>query len=100
MQIDLNNPNEFTLENISKLIASKDDSKHRQLRVTKAGKAYISDDVGCDNLQDITFRFEIFCKGNDYFGERASKDTKLVTRIFDALKKNWPNPKYSFIDRF
>ena len=53
MQIDLNNSSDFTLENVAKLIASKDDSEHRQLRVTLAGKAYISDEVGNVNIQGL-----------------------------------------------
>jgi hypothetical protein len=41
MEIDLNVPNALTLEAVRKLIASKDDSQHRQLRVTTSGKAFL-----------------------------------------------------------
>lgn len=100
MEIDLNDPSEFTLENVRRLIASKDDSKHRQLRITKKGKAFISDDVGCDNLEELAFRFETMDAGNGYVGIEASKDSEYVNRIYKALKKNWPNPEDEYIDFF
>ena len=42
MQIDLNNPENLTLAAVRQLIASASDDEHTQLRVTKAGIAYIS----------------------------------------------------------
>ena len=46
MQIGLKDPSQLTLDNVRALIASKDDSEHRQLRVSKSGIAYLSDAVG------------------------------------------------------
>jgi hypothetical protein len=100
MQMDLNDPNDFTVANTGKLLASKDDSKHRQLRVTKNGIAYLSDDTGPENVEDLAFRLETWLAGNDYVGIRASQDQAWVKRIYDALKKNWPNPTDKYIDVF
>ena len=98
MTINLNNENEFTLENVKKLIASKDDSQNRQLRVSKSGIAYISDEVGSVNVDDVLFRFETLMQGNGYVGIEASNDESYVKEVFYNLKENWPNPKASYID--
>jgi hypothetical protein len=98
MKIDLNGP--FTTADVADLLASKDDSQHRQVRVTSAGIAYLSDDVGNANVQNLAFRLETFNAGNDYTGERAAADQALVGRIERVLRANWPNPSSSYIDRF
>jgi hypothetical protein len=58
MQIDLSKP--FVTEDVKRLIASKDDSQRCQLRVTKSGVAYLSDEIGNHNIEDLTFRLEIW----------------------------------------
>lgn len=98
MTIDLNNPDDFTIENVKKMIASKDDSKNRQIRVNKKGLAYISDEVGNINVEDLAFRFETLMSGNGYTGIEASNDERYVLGVFNHLKENWPNPKASYID--
>ncbi len=100
MKINLNDPQQFTFENVRKLIASKDDSQHRQLRVTKDGIAYLSDTIGNKDIDDLSFRLETWIAGNDYVGEAASDDDKWVEKIYKCLKANWPNPKSTFIDIF
>lgn len=99
MQIDLNK-NELTLSNVAKLIASKDDSKNRQIRVTKSGIVFLSDIVGGQNTEDLLFRFETFSWGTDYVGVNAAKDAKWVERIYNALKTNWPNPTNDYLDYY
>ena len=98
MKIDLNDTNDFTLENIAKMIASKDDSVHRQLRVDTAGIAFISDEVGNINTSGLCFRLETWCAGNDYVGKNASQDEEWVKKVFKVLKDNWPNPSNSLIE--
>ena len=56
--IDLNDPKQFTRDNVKILIASKDDSVHRRLRVDSNGIAYISNDVGNINIKNLAFRLE------------------------------------------
>lgn len=100
MKLDLNRPDQFTLEGVKALIASKDDSRHRQLRVTVDGVAYLSDTVGNADTDGLAFRFETWDAGNDYVGIAASQDEKWVSRIYEALRNNWPNPKSSYLDFF
>ncbi len=90
MQIDLNNPKEFTLEGVRNLIASIDDSRNRQLLVTKKGKAFLSEPS--TDTEGLALRLESFGAGNGYTGEKAAKDDKWVKRIYDCLKMNWPLP--------
>ena len=98
MKINLNDETEFTIGNVAKLIASKDNSQHRQLRVTKDGTAFISDEVGNLNTNDLAFRLETFNAGNDYTGLKASQDIAWVERIYNTLRNNWPNPTDTYID--
>lgn len=100
MQIYLNNPLDFTIQNVATLIASKDDSEHRQLRVTNAGIAYLSDIVGNQNITGLAFRLETWCAGNNYVGIAASQDNDWVSRIYNVLELNWPNPTDTYIDIF
>jgi hypothetical protein len=73
MQIDLSDPTQLTMDNVRALIASKDDSAHRQLRVTKAGIAFISDKVGNDGADQMHCFFETWDAGNSYCGPKAAK---------------------------
>ena len=100
MQIQLNDPNQFTLENVRKLIASGDDSTHTQLRVTKNGIAYLSDIVGAEDIDGLAFRLETLLAGSDDVGQNAAKDDHWVKKIFECLQSNWPKPTSSYIDRF
>lgn len=100
MPLQLNNLEKFNLDGVRDLIAEKDDSQHRQLRVKNDGTAFLSDDVGADHLDGILFRFETWDAGNGYVGSKAAKDDDWVIRIYEALKNNWPIPTTSYIDSF
>ena len=98
MPLDLNDPNQFTLAGVSALIASKDDSQNRQLRVTKNGIAYLSDEVGNENIDGLAFRLETWDAGNDYCGVDAAASPDWVKNVYNMLRKNWPDPKSTYID--
>ncbi|MBF6028469.1 hypothetical protein ICY20_12030 [Pseudomonas sp. P115] len=100
MQIDLNNPEALTLAAVRQLIASASDDEHTQLRVTKAGIAYISSGsaVGGVGIEGLLFRLETWAKGSGYVGNVAASDEVWVTQIFNALKQNWPKPSHDYID--
>jgi len=98
MQIDLKDPTALTLKTVRALLASKDDSRNRQLRVTRAGIAYLSDTVGNKETQDLACRFETWGAGNGYCGAKAASNEKRVKKVFNDLKENWPNPKSTYID--
>ena len=72
---------------------------HTQLRVTKGGIAYISSGVvGGTDIDHLLFRLETWAKGSGYVGRVAASDEVWVMQIFNALKENWPNPPYDYID--
>ena len=100
VQIDLNNPENLTLANVRQLLASASDDEHAQLRVTKAGIAYISSGrvVGGVDIDGLLFRLETWAKGSGYVGNVAASDEVWVTQIFNALKENWPKPAFDYID--
>lgn len=99
MQIDLNTPDGLTLEAVRQLLACASDDEHTQLRVTKAGVAYISSGVvGGTDINGLLFRLETWAKGSGYVGLVAASDEVWVMQIFNALKENWPNPPYDYID--
>lgn len=99
MQIDLNTPDGLTLEAVRQLLASASDDQHTQLRVTKAGIAYISSGiVGGTDIDGLLFRLETWAKGSGYVGLVAASDEVWVMQIFNALKENWPKPLYDYID--
>ena len=100
MQIDLNNSENLTLSAVRQLIASASDDEHTQLRVTKAGIAYISSGnaVGGVEIDGLLFRLETWAKGSGYVGNVAAADEVWVTQIFNALKQNWPTPAFDYID--
>lgn len=100
MEIDLNDPEDFTLENVRKLIASEDDSVHTQFRVTKAGKLVLSRTVGNKEIDDILFRLETNAALNGYVGVKAAQSDAWVTRIYNVVKRNWPKPGSSYIDKY
>lgn len=98
MQIDLNNTDDFTQENVGKLVGSVLDSQNWQLRVTHGGVAFLSEEVGNRSLDGILFRFETWCSGNGYVGFQAQHDAQWVGSVYRALKNNWPNPRSSYIE--
>lgn len=100
MEIDLNDPQEFTLENVRRLIASEDDSADRQIRVTQDGRAYLSDVVGNKETDGLAFRLESLMQGNGYTGAAAAADDQWVRRIYNVLRANWPTPRSRYIDTF
>ena len=98
MEINLNDPEDFTKEKVRELIRSGDDSTHTQLRVTKNGIAFLSKVVGGEDIEDLAFRLETMLRGNSYVGDDAAKDDKWVEDVYNKLKENWPNPKSTYID--
>lgn len=99
VQIDLNKPDNLTLEAVRQLLGSASDDEHTQLRVSKAGIAYISSGVvGGAEVDGLLFRLETWAKGSGYVGIVAASDEVWVMQIFNALKQNWPKPASDYID--
>jgi hypothetical protein len=101
MKVDLSDPKEFTTDNIRRLIASGDNRYHSQIRVNHGGIAELSKSVGNDGKKKKwAFSISIFGAQSDKVGEAASQDEAWVKRIYDALRKNWPEPSSKHIDDF
>src|SRR5690606_22727333 len=100
MEINLSDPEDFTIENVRKLIASEDDTVHTQFRVTKTGKLVLARTVGNKHVDDILFRLETNGAFNGYVGIKASQNDHWVNRVYNVVKKNWPKPTSSYIDVF
>lgn len=100
MRINLNQPNNFSIDNLKLLMKSEDDTVHTQFRVTKDGYLFLSKDVGNKNLENILFRLETNIMGNGYVGHEAIENSDWVKRIYKAINDNWPNPTSTYIDTF
>lgn len=99
VKIDLKNPFDFTEENVGRLLASRDDSEHSQLCVTRDGFAFIRG-RSKEDVDSLLFRLESWVAGNGYVGPEAADDPEWRKRIFNVLKSNWPKPSSSYIDVF
>lgn len=100
MQIDLNDPRQFTLEQVRLLIASGNDKVHNQLRVSRGGQAWLSTVVGGVDTGGLLFRLETWAAGSGYVGPGAAQDEQWVTQVFNALQSNWPKPRDAYIDLY
>ena len=92
----------ITLEQFRMLIACGSDSHNNQIRVTKSGMVYLSEDiVGSEQLDDVALSFETFSAHNGYVGIKAAEDNSHVIPLYYALIGNWTSGcSYAYIDRF
>lgn len=92
----------ITLEQFRMLIACGNDSHNNQIRVTKSGMVYLSEDiVGSEQLDDVALSFETFSAHNGYVGVKAAEDNSHVITLYHALIKNWASGcSYTYIDNF
>jgi hypothetical protein len=100
MKINLNNPEEFTFEEVRKLVASQDDTEHTKFQVTTDGYLTLTTDVDNEEMQDLKFFLPQNVAGNDYVGKNASLDDEYVKSIFDIIRENWQNSSTGYIDDF
>jgi hypothetical protein len=92
----------ITLEQFRMLIACGHDTHNNQIRVTKSGMVYLSEDiVGAEQLDDVALCFETFSAHNGYVGVRAAEDDRYVMLLYYALKGNWTEGcSHIYIDSF
>jgi hypothetical protein len=101
MTIDLTKDGILTLESVQRLLASANDKTYTQVRVTKAGMAFIATDRDPAPSTDyLMFCLEGFDAGRDYVGSKAAEDQDWIGRIYKVLKDNWPEPMSFYIDIF
>ncbi len=91
-----------TLEQFRLLIACGHDSHNNQIRVTKSGMVYLSEDiVGAGQLDDAALCFETFSAHNGYVGVKAAEDDRHIISLYHALKENWAGGcRHAYIDSF
>ncbi len=81
----------ITLGQLRLLIACGNDSRNNQIRVTKSGMVYLSEDtVGAEQLDDVAFSFETFLAHNGYVGVAAAEDDSHVIPLFHTLQHPFP----------
>ena len=92
----------ITLEQFRMLIACGNDRHNNQIRVTKSGMVYLSEDiVGSEQLDDVALCFETFSAHNGYVGVKAAKDNSHVIPLYYALIGNWRKGcSHTYIDSF
>ena len=92
----------ITLEQFRMLIACGNDSHNNQIRVTKSGMVYLSEDiVGSEQLDDVALSFETFSAHNGYVGVKAAEDNSHVIPLYYALIGNWTSGcSHTYIDSF
>jgi hypothetical protein len=101
MNLNLNDPKEFTIRGVHRLLASKTGLEsdgsvpgsflgYYRLWVTKNGEAYIEDNAGFPTdiaLQTHAIYFESWHRTD--VGQDAANDDKWVTSVFKMLKRWW-----------
>lgn len=100
VRIDLNDPQQLTLDNVRLLLASASGGVHNQLRVNRAGEAWLSQVVGGREIDGLLFRLETWAAGSGCVGEVAAADERWVLQVFNVLKNNWPTPASDYIDMY
>lgn len=92
----------ITLGQFRMLIACGNDRHNNQIRVTKGGMVYLSEDiVGSEQLEDVALCFETFSAHNGYVGVKAAEDNSHVIPLYYALTGNWRKGcSHTYIDSF
>ena len=92
----------ITLEQFRMLIACGNDGHNNQIRVTKSGMVYLSEDiVGSEQLDDVALSFETFSAHNGYVGVKAAEDDSHVIPLYYALIGSWADGcRHTYIDSF
>lgn len=86
-KLNLNDPDQFTIEGVRELIASVDDSVDRQLRITLDGYAVITDHDGPDDMECYASRTNTWNADCANSGPIAALDTERMEQIYRVLMK-------------
>lgn len=103
MTLDLNGA--WTDADVAALLASVVDDRDWRLEIGKAGIAELQDKTsmptGTDHDATLHGYFETWMQGTDFVGPGAASDTRLVARLAQALRDNYPTLKHGpsiFVD--
>jgi hypothetical protein len=100
VQIDLTNPQDFTLDNVRALLVAGNGAVHNQLRVNRDGIAWLSQVTGGRDLDGLSFRLETWAAGSGCVGPQMAADERWIQQVYNALKNNWPKPASDYIDLY
>jgi hypothetical protein len=98
-----------TSDQLKSLLAAADDNAaHHMLWVGFDGEVHLDrvpedrSPVGYyeDRKAEMKTRLETFQSGNDYVGEKAAEDKAWVSRLFNALTKDWESGATGYNDVF
>jgi hypothetical protein len=96
MGLDLNT--QWTDADVAALLASVVDDRDWRLEVGKDGIADLRDKThaptGADYDQGLHCYFEMWMQGSDFVGPGAAGDRKLVAKIAQGLRENYPTLKH------
>lgn len=103
MALDLNTT--WTDADVAALLTSVVDDRDWRLEVSPAGIADLHDKTatptGADYDTTLHCYFETWMQGTDFVGPGAASDTRLVAKIAQGLRDNYPTLKHGpsvFID--
>lgn len=88
---------ELTMEQVTDLIASGNDSIRNQIRIKEDGTIFLSTIVGNNSLDGIAGRFETFDAGNGYIGQKAATNEKHILSVYLTIKR-WIDHPVPYID--
>ena len=84
----------LTVEDVKEMLTNGSDKHNNQVRVTKDGKVFLSQDiVGNDETDGLAFRYETFAFQNGYVGSGIEKDKEFIAALYRSLKENWEQYK-------
>jgi hypothetical protein len=97
MNLNLNDPDDFTIDGVRRLLASKTGSEPAdeypwiyQLRITRNGIAYIKHNWQPPTESDVQNHAVLFGTWNSsYVGQDAANDGEWVNRVYKMLKGWW-----------
>ncbi|MGL5271627.1 MAG: hypothetical protein ACRC7I_14075 [Selenomonadaceae bacterium] len=91
----------LTYMDLANLIANGNPACDNQLRVTKNGQIYLSENiVGAEQIDNLQFRFETFDAYSNFVGPDAAQDRRWINRLFIATKKHWLDKDTSYVDQY
>jgi hypothetical protein len=103
MALDLNTT--WTDADVAALLAGVVDDRDWRLEVSPAGIANLHDKTaaptGADYDATLHCYFETWMQGTDFVGPGAASDTRLVAKIAQGLRDNYPTLKHGpsvFVD--
>lgn len=92
--IDLNNPAEFTFENVRRLIASGDNLRQSQMMIADNGILSLAYDDDIYSSRNDFLGTLIFEQCNRCLGRKAALDDDWINNVYGQITATWDRMKY------